>query len=320
MSIRVMSWVWDQRSLSPRDKFILLSMADYARDDGNGIWPSVATLSKKTGYDTRTVQRATNDLEERGLLVKVGESKYQTNRWRINIEWLDVGGDSVTPPPCQAATPPPGRLPPNTLVEPLVKSLDPPPPVEEEEEILELTTAEVDKVGMGSGSSYRGACPAVGCDNDISWDKVNDVTECINGHTIKLVKRRASKRQLYDVPVRKPVDMTRSDYNILKAASLQAVNMSKVEAGRTIQFRGFRKREQYEQFKGLILDSQDGALRSWSLWLDFRFREGKRGHNLVYSALQGLEWAAGGPPFSREKKDIPEEKGIGEEFATDQMV
>lgn len=67
MSIRVMSKVWDDEELSPTEKFILLSLADHADDDGY-CYPSVARLVKRTGYSERTVQTAVKRLREVGKL------------------------------------------------------------------------------------------------------------------------------------------------------------------------------------------------------------------------------------------------------------
>ncbi len=67
MSIRVMSEVWDDEELSPTEKFILISLADHADDQGY-CYPSVARLVKRTGFSERTVQTAVKRLCEVGKL------------------------------------------------------------------------------------------------------------------------------------------------------------------------------------------------------------------------------------------------------------
>lgn len=48
-------------------KFVLITLADYADDDGN-CWPSIASLCKRTSLSERTVRRAIRDLEACGYL------------------------------------------------------------------------------------------------------------------------------------------------------------------------------------------------------------------------------------------------------------
>lgn len=64
MSIGVMSWVWKDSKATGTDKFVLLAIADNAWDDGSNAWPSVATISRKTGLSTRTVQRCIQNLHD----------------------------------------------------------------------------------------------------------------------------------------------------------------------------------------------------------------------------------------------------------------
>ena len=59
-----MSWVWKDSKATGTDKFVLLAIADNAWDDGSNAWPSVATISRKTGLSTRTVQRCIQNLHD----------------------------------------------------------------------------------------------------------------------------------------------------------------------------------------------------------------------------------------------------------------
>lgn len=68
-------------TLPPRDKFVLLALADYANDKGEA-YPKQSTLAQWTCYDRSTVNQALASLEAAGLI----ESK-QTYR--------DDGGKSV---------------------------------------------------------------------------------------------------------------------------------------------------------------------------------------------------------------------------------
>lgn len=77
MSIEVMSWVWKKSKATGTDKFVLLAIADNAWDDGSNAWPSVNTISRKTGLSIRTVQRCIqnlHDLGELGIIDRPGHS------------------------------------------------------------------------------------------------------------------------------------------------------------------------------------------------------------------------------------------------------
>lgn len=94
MSVKVMGLVWD--SDLPRDqKFVLLAYADHAEHDGTNVFPSIPKIAWKTGYSERQIQRITNDLIAAGILAQMGESRYGTNLYRINIMALP-GRDDFT--------------------------------------------------------------------------------------------------------------------------------------------------------------------------------------------------------------------------------
>ena len=103
MSIRVMSLVWDSE-LDSAKKMVLLYYADRGSDEGENIFPSIATVAKKTGYSERSVQRITRCLVIENLLIPVGISALNTNAYRINIPAVmayenlkKTGGDKLAP-------------------------------------------------------------------------------------------------------------------------------------------------------------------------------------------------------------------------------
>lgn len=120
MSVKVMGWVFDQ-DLPTREKFVLLAYADHADHDGNNVYPAIDTVAAKTGYNARTVQRATRNLEEKGLLIPDGVGPFGTNKWKINKQWgvtdshpvtksprtVDTGGVTHSPPGGVPGTPEP---------------------------------------------------------------------------------------------------------------------------------------------------------------------------------------------------------------------
>ncbi len=102
MSVKTMAFVWDiacpetynDCEFKPNHKYVLLAYADHADHNGKSIYPAIETIANKTGYDERTVQRITRELEEIGLLVGEGHGPRGTNRWHIPME---KGWQNVTP-------------------------------------------------------------------------------------------------------------------------------------------------------------------------------------------------------------------------------
>ncbi len=74
MSVRLMGAVFEL-DVPACDKLVLLAMADHARDDGTGCYPSIGRLAKKTSLSVRSVQRTIRGLENAGFLVSKGKSK-----------------------------------------------------------------------------------------------------------------------------------------------------------------------------------------------------------------------------------------------------
>lgn len=73
MSIAVMSRLFKAQLGSPSRKMLAIRLADFADDDGCGIWPTVGRLAQETELSERTVQRLLRDFVEEGLLVVVAE-------------------------------------------------------------------------------------------------------------------------------------------------------------------------------------------------------------------------------------------------------
>ncbi|MBP1852135.1 helix-turn-helix domain-containing protein [Rhizobium halophytocola] len=106
MSILIMSRMFKASLGSSSRKIMALRLADFADDDGRGIWPTVARLSRETELSERTVQRILADFVEEGLLVVVQEASGrpgQATRYDFDIavvEKLEEGkgrGDTMSP-------------------------------------------------------------------------------------------------------------------------------------------------------------------------------------------------------------------------------
>lgn len=85
MSAKLMGQVFDL-SLPPSQKLLLLAMADHARDDGTGCYPSVSRLAKKTSMTRRGVQKVMGALKSSGRISPVNLRSDGVFEYRITIE------------------------------------------------------------------------------------------------------------------------------------------------------------------------------------------------------------------------------------------
>lgn len=67
MSVHVTSLVW-KLDLPSTVKLVLLKLADHARDDGSGVYPSQSSVAKETGLCDRTVRSVISQAVEFGVL------------------------------------------------------------------------------------------------------------------------------------------------------------------------------------------------------------------------------------------------------------
>lgn len=90
MSVYCMARVFNKSKATGIDRFVLLSIADNAWDNGTNAWPSIKRLCYKTGLGRRTVQRAISALIEMGELERIerpGHSSFYNVL--ITDEWPD---------------------------------------------------------------------------------------------------------------------------------------------------------------------------------------------------------------------------------------
>jgi hypothetical protein len=87
VSIRVMTWVWDNSPVRGGDLLLLLAIADHADDYGGNAWPSLHRLAERTRSDRRTVQRQLRRLQEAGhLRIDAVTGPGGTNRYVIPMD------------------------------------------------------------------------------------------------------------------------------------------------------------------------------------------------------------------------------------------
>lgn len=104
MSLDALSAARKITSLSPRNKFVLMALADYANDDGLA-WPSYRSLVEWTCLGRKTIYRSLQELEEAGFITSTQRTR-ENGSWTSKqyalrfLEW----GVNVTPGGCQADT------------------------------------------------------------------------------------------------------------------------------------------------------------------------------------------------------------------------
>jgi hypothetical protein len=86
-----MSLVWKVKFPSQTQKLLMLRMADFAHEDGTGIYPAIETVATEIGVSRRQVQYAVKALEECSLVKRVeggGKGNRKTNVWQIENDLL----------------------------------------------------------------------------------------------------------------------------------------------------------------------------------------------------------------------------------------
>lgn len=86
MSIKVMTAVWEHSQHKGTELLLLLALADFAHDDGGGIYPKVDTMAKKIRMSERNTRYVLRKLEDSGELVAVGPHQTGTTLYRIDLD------------------------------------------------------------------------------------------------------------------------------------------------------------------------------------------------------------------------------------------
>lgn len=89
MSVKAISWAWENGRGTAAQRLVLLALADSANDDGE-CWPGMGTIAKKTGVSVRSVHRAIGALEQAGL-VEVQERRRSNGSYTSHLYRLTIG-------------------------------------------------------------------------------------------------------------------------------------------------------------------------------------------------------------------------------------
>lgn len=83
MSIKVMSWVWEEGPADQAECFVLLALADFANDAGE-CWPSIPGIARKVRMKERGVRQIVRRLEAGGwLTTSISAARAGANHYRI---------------------------------------------------------------------------------------------------------------------------------------------------------------------------------------------------------------------------------------------
>lgn len=81
-----MSWVIEHSKHSGNPFVVLLMIANHAKEDGTGAWPSIPTIAKKARIGERTVQRTIARLVRSGELgIQIGQGPGGTNLYTVKM-------------------------------------------------------------------------------------------------------------------------------------------------------------------------------------------------------------------------------------------
>ena len=92
--------------LSGVERMVYIAVASYATPDGKA-WPSLASIAKRSGFSPRTVVRALDSLEAKGLISR-SRRPMVGNRRLTTVYYLGGPPDSKQPAPRPEPPPKPG--------------------------------------------------------------------------------------------------------------------------------------------------------------------------------------------------------------------
>lgn len=98
MSIAAVEWVLTHSDVKHRgDLLVLIVLASHAQDDGDGAFPSVATIAAKARLTRRGAQLALGRLKKAGAIEQTGTSEFSTTVCRVVMTAV-AGGELTLPP------------------------------------------------------------------------------------------------------------------------------------------------------------------------------------------------------------------------------
>lgn len=151
MSVKLMSAIFETEFRDLKDeegnttkastaKLVLLALADHANDEGEGAYPGLTKMERKTALSRQTVINTYGALKHNGIIFLAGISKRNTNNYTINVRSFPKASEDSQPillvNPLDSTSQP-------TLPE-LVNPLDPNHPLTIQEPSLENPSKKTD--------------------------------------------------------------------------------------------------------------------------------------------------------------------------------
>ena len=96
MSIKAVSWAFDQQIDDPLAKLVLIAVADHINESTGDAWPSVERLEYMTCASRRTVLRKLKLLEQTGFLQRTKRFN-KTDLYQLNMVGVTQTGVTQTP-------------------------------------------------------------------------------------------------------------------------------------------------------------------------------------------------------------------------------
>jgi len=97
LSVQAISWVLEKSESRLGSRHVLISIANHAKSDGTGAWPSVQTISHEARLSEREVRYALRDLEKSGeLLTLSGEGPRGCNLYSLPLMGQSLQGQKTT--------------------------------------------------------------------------------------------------------------------------------------------------------------------------------------------------------------------------------
>lgn len=100
MSVRAITWAWDQETRSAGERLVLLALADHAGDDGM-CFPSTGRLAAKTRIGQSTIRLHLERLCERGVVRKTRRRRREDgtlSTWEYQLAITSADGSAVVGP------------------------------------------------------------------------------------------------------------------------------------------------------------------------------------------------------------------------------
>lgn len=97
LSVQAISWVLEHSESRLGPRHVLISIANHAKSDGTGAWPSVSTISRESRLSEREVRYALRELEKSGeLRTRQGKGPLGCNLYSLPMMGQSLQGQKTT--------------------------------------------------------------------------------------------------------------------------------------------------------------------------------------------------------------------------------